>query len=67
MIILHLSCSPRGVSAESNTLAQSIIRSLLEKDPGATVVTRILGDGAIPHIDGPYATALGSSTASLLE
>lgn len=67
MIILHLSCSPRGVSGESNRLAQSIIRSLLEKEPAATVVTRALSDGTIPHIDGPYATALGASTPSLLE
>jgi FMN-dependent NADH-azoreductase len=67
MKILHVSCSPRGDVAESHRLAQSIIGLLIESEPAATVITRVLGSGTIPHIDGPYATALGTSQTSLVE
>ncbi len=67
MVILHLSCSPRGEFAESNRLALCIISFLRESAPAATVVRRTLGDGTIPHIDGPYATALGASETSFVE
>jgi FMN-dependent NADH-azoreductase len=67
MRILHVSCSPRSGSAESHRLAQIIIGLLLESEPAATLVTRVLADGAIPHIDGPYASALGGSHTSSVE
>lgn len=67
MKILHVSCSPRGEAAESRRLAQTIISLLLEREPAATLVTRALGDGTIPHIDGPHATALGGSHTALVE
>jgi FMN-dependent NADH-azoreductase len=65
--MLHVSCSPRGKDAESSQLARTIIGFLREREPAATVVTRMLGDGTIPHIDGPYATALGASHTSFVE
>lgn len=59
--ILHVSCSPRGQAAESYRLSQKIIRSLLEKQPGATVINRVIGGGAIPHVDEDYAISQSSS------
>lgn len=67
MKILHVDCSPRGGSAESHRLAETIVGLLCENEPAATVITRKLGKGTIPHIDAPYATALGASHASVLE
>lgn len=67
MKILHVSCSPRGEVAESSSLAQTIISLLRESEPSATVIKRVLGDGTIPHIDAPYATALGGSQISSVE
>ncbi len=65
--ILHVSCSPRGKDAESSHLAQTIISFLRAQEPAAAVITRVLGDGTIPHINGPYATALGASHTSFVE
>ncbi len=47
--ILHVSCSPRGQSAESHRLAQKIIGFLLQKEPTAVLVSRVIGGGAISH------------------
>jgi FMN-dependent NADH-azoreductase len=64
MKILHLSCSPRGQAAESHRLAQKIIGFLLKQEPSATLVNRVVGGGALPHIDAAYALALGASQAT---
>jgi FMN-dependent NADH-azoreductase len=58
--ILHVSCSPRGQAAESYKLSQKIIGFLLQKEPTATVVTRVIGDGSMPHVDKDYAISQGS-------
>lgn len=58
--ILHISCSPRGQTSESNLLAQKIIGHLQANEPEATLVTRIVGGGALAHVDSEYALALGS-------
>jgi len=65
--ILHITCSPRGPSAESHKLSQKIVEQLIRLAPAATVVERALGDGAIPHIDGRYATALGQNDQTDVE
>jgi len=57
MKILHVSSSPHGQSAESYRLSSKIVEHLLANHPGATVVDRELGGGAVPHIDHPYALA----------
>jgi FMN-dependent NADH-azoreductase len=59
--ILHVSCSPRGTSAESYRLAQNVIGGLLRQHPTASVVTRRVGGGEIPPIDADYATSQGSA------
>jgi FMN-dependent NADH-azoreductase len=67
MKILHVSCSPRGQASESNRIAQQIVGFLLKRDPAAILVSRVIGGGAISHIDGSYATALGSTQPSEAE
>lgn len=64
MKVLLLSCSPRGRASESYRLARKIIDFVLERAPAATLVERVVGGGAIAHIDGNYATALGSAQKS---
>jgi FMN-dependent NADH-azoreductase len=59
--LLHVSCSPRGQAAESYRLSQKIIRFLLQKEPTAIVVNRVIGGGAIPHVDEDYAVSQQSS------
>ncbi len=61
MKILHVSCSPRGLAAESYRLSQKIIAQLLLKAPRATIANRVLGGGGIPPIDEDYAISQGSS------
>lgn len=61
MKILHVSGSPRGQAAESYRLSQKIIGFLLQKEPTATVVNRVIGSGAISHIDENYAISQSSS------
>jgi len=67
MKILHVSCSPRGQASESNRIAQQIVGFLLKRDPAAILVSRVVGGGAISHIDGSYATVLGSTQPSEAE
>jgi FMN-dependent NADH-azoreductase len=67
MKILHVSCSPRGQASESYRISQKIIEFLLKSEPTATLVNRVIGDGAISHIDETYATALGATRQSLAE
>src|ERR1700709_288058 len=57
MNILHVSCSPRGQLAESFKLSQKIISYLLANDPAATVVNRVIGGGALSHVDATDAVA----------
>ncbi len=57
--ILHVSCSPRGQLAESYRLSQKIIGLLLEKAPTATLINRVIGNGAIAHVDANYAISQG--------
>ena len=59
--ILHVSASPRGQAAESYRLSQKIVDLLLQKEPGATVVNRVIGDGSMPHVDENYAISQGST------
>ncbi|MBB4441016.1 MULTISPECIES: FMN-dependent NADH-azoreductase [Rhizobium] len=59
--ILHVSCSPRGQAAESYRLSQAIISFLLQREPGAIVVERVIGDGTIAHIDAAYAISQASA------
>jgi FMN-dependent NADH-azoreductase len=61
MKILHVSCSPRGQAAESYRLSQKIIGFLLKSDPTAILVNRMIGGGAIPHVDENYAISQQSS------
>ena len=65
--ILHVSCSPRGQASESYRISQKIIGFLLQKEPAAILVNRVIGGGAIPHIDESYATALGATEQSSAE
>lgn len=60
MKILHISCSPRGQISESSKISQKIVGHLLRSEPTAIVTNRVIGGGAIPHIDASYATALGA-------
>ena len=59
--ILHVSCSPRGRAAESYRLSQKIIGFLLQKEPTAVLVNRVIGGGAISHVDENYAISQQSS------
>lgn len=65
MKILHVSCSPRGQAAESYRLSQKIIGFLLQKEPTAIIVNRVIGGGAIPHVDENYAFAQHSAAAEI--
>jgi FMN-dependent NADH-azoreductase len=60
MKILPVSCSPRGQAAESYRLSQKIVDFLLKSEPTAILVNRVIGGGAISHVDENYATALGA-------
>jgi FMN-dependent NADH-azoreductase len=59
--ILHVSCSPRGEAAESYRLSQKIISFLLQNEPAAVVIDRVIGNGTIAHVDENYAVSQGSS------
>ena len=65
--ILHVTCSPRGQASESYRLSRKIIGFLLRREPTALLVDRVIGGGAIPHIDESYATALGATQRSPAE
>jgi FMN-dependent NADH-azoreductase len=61
MKILHVSCSPRGQAAESYKLAQKIIGFLFEREPTSILINRVVGGGAISHVDADYAVSQQSS------
>ena len=65
MNILRISCSPRGPSSESQRLSQKIVDRLLAREPGASVVERVIGDGSLAHVDANYALAQHSATAEV--
>jgi FMN-dependent NADH-azoreductase len=67
MKILHVSCSPRGQAAESHRLSQKIIGFLLKSAPTATLINRVVGGGALSHVDENYAFALGATQESPAE
>jgi FMN-dependent NADH-azoreductase len=60
--ILHVSCSPRGQAAESYRLSQKIIGFLQKTEPTAILVNRVIGGGAITHVDENYAISQQSSS-----
>jgi FMN-dependent NADH-azoreductase len=64
MTILWLRCSSRGPASESYRLSEAIVARLAEREPGVRVVTRDVWDGSIPHVDEPYATALGDAAVA---
>lgn len=61
MKILRVSCSPRGQASESYRLSQRIVGFLLKSEPTATLIDRVVGDGAIAHVDENYAISQHSS------
>jgi FMN-dependent NADH-azoreductase len=65
MKILHVSCSPRGQASESHRLSQKIIGFLLKSEPTAILINRVVGRGAISHVDENYALAQHSATAEI--
>jgi FMN-dependent NADH-azoreductase len=65
--ILQVTCSPLGQASRSYRLSQKITRCLLKSYPTAIVANRVIGGGAISHIDGSYAAALGASQRSPAE
>jgi FMN-dependent NADH-azoreductase len=67
MKVLHVTCSPRGQLSESYRLSQKVVGFLLEKEPTAILVNRVIGGGALPHIDESYASALGTTRQSYAE
>ena len=67
MKILHVICSPRGQESESQKLSRKIIGFLLQRDPTAIVIDRVIGGGVLLHIDDSYATALGATEESSAE
>lgn len=67
MKILHVICSPRGQASESQMLSRKIIGFLLQRDPTAIVIDRVIGGGVLLHIDDSYATALGAKEESSAE
>ncbi|WP_341888573.1 NAD(P)H-dependent oxidoreductase [Variovorax sp. YR752] len=63
MKILHVVCSPRGEASESLRLSQQIVARLMDREPAATLVRRVIGGNALPHIDANYALTQHSATA----
>ena len=61
MKILHVSCSPRGQTSESYRLAKNIIGFLLDGEPTATVIHRVVAGDALAQVDEDYANSQQSS------
>jgi hypothetical protein len=49
--ILRIGCSPRGASSESFQLSRNVVDMLLDTDPTAHVVNRMIGGNAMLHVD----------------
>ena len=58
--ILQVICSPRGQASESYRLSRTIIGFLLERQPSAILVERMIST-RMPHIDENYALAQQSA------
>ncbi len=58
--ILHVICSPRGQASESYRLSRKIIEFLVEHQPSASLVDRVIGTD-MPHVDENYAIAQQSA------
>lgn len=67
MKILHVVCSPRGEASESHRLSRRIVAQVLEREPAATLVNRVIGGNALPHIDANYALGQHSATAQIAQ
>ena len=67
MKILHVVCSPRGEASESHRLSRKIVARLMGREPAATVVNRMIGGNALPHIDANYALGQHSATARITQ
>ena len=65
--ILQVTCSPLGQASRSYRLSQKVTGCLLKSYPMAIVANRVIGGGAVSHIDESYATALGASQQSPAE
>lgn len=61
MKILHVTCSPRGPDSESHRLSRKIIGVLQQRDPSAILINRVVGGGAISHVDENYAVSQQAS------
>ena len=67
MKVLHVTCSPRGQLSESHRISQKIVGFLLQKEPRAILVNRVIGGDTLLHIDESYASALGATRQSSAE
>lgn len=67
MKILHVICSPRGRASESFRLSHKIIGYLLKLESSAVLINRMIGDGALPHIDENYAQSQHSSATQIAQ
>jgi FMN-dependent NADH-azoreductase len=67
MKILHVVCSPRGEASESFRLSRKIVARLMGREPAATVMNRVIGGNALPHIDANYALGQHSATAGITQ
>jgi FMN-dependent NADH-azoreductase len=55
--ILFINSSPRGAASYSRQIAESVIRDLYQKSPGATLSVRDLGQEPLAHIDDDFVAA----------
>jgi FMN-dependent NADH-azoreductase len=67
MKILHVVCSPRGEASESYRLSRKIVARLMGREPVATLVNRVIGGNALPHIDANYALGQHSTMAEITQ
>lgn len=65
MKILHVVCSPRGEASESYRLSRKIVARLMGRESAASVMERVIGGNALPHIDANYALGQYSATAQI--
>jgi FMN-dependent NADH-azoreductase len=61
MKILHVTCSPRGPASESYQLSKKVIGFLLDSEPAATVINRVVGGDVLAQVDEEYAISQQSS------
>jgi FMN-dependent NADH-azoreductase len=59
--ILHVLCSPRGREGESSRLSSKIVARLLETEPRARLIERVLCDDGLAHVDSDYAISQASA------